>query len=369
MEAPRTAVHVARAQLAVVAAIVIAGLVGGVGIQLELWAPGPAWSIERYTAMLGVHGLLAFAVGAPVLAGSFGYVAVTAWLGVRRVVAPAIAWVGLGLWALGVGAIVVLLVRTTGRGDPGWTFATPTTVEPGPGVIARALGPLACAAATLVFALHLGAQIAPVWRAARPGPRAAAAAFALVLAAAALAALADACGLAATGGIARVLTVGAALLLACAAVARDVRDRTVLAFVALGVVPMFAVAQLSRWVGGASDVHLTDTYFAVGTYHALAAVIAFACLAAVHAWAAPLVGRVPQPVVAAIGAVACCAGMLLHVYASLRLGLGGMPRRYWDYEPPFAALHQLAGVGAAIAIGGLVLLTAAWLLTARRTAR
>ena len=63
--------------------------------------------------------------------------------------------------------------------------------------------------------------------------------------------------------------------------------------------------------------------------------------------------------IAWIGAIVLGAGTLLYVHASLRIGMSGMPRRYWDYDPAFASGHMLAGVGAGISIVGLVVLAVA----------
>jgi heme/copper-type cytochrome/quinol oxidase subunit 1 len=349
MEAPRTAVYLARVQLAVVAGMAIVGLAGGIGMQLELWAPGPAWSSEHYARMFDLHGLLAFAIGAPVLAGSFGYVAIAELCAARRVAEPALAWIAFGLWAIGVGAIVIVLVIAS-RGDDAsaWTLYTPYQIDTAGSVAngARTLAPFAFGAASVVFALHLGLMLARAWRDTAPAKRAVATVFVLAIAAAAFMPV-----------LAALL---AALVLAGLALARDVRPWSVLALVGLGVVPMFGLYMLATSVGRATDLHVHDTYVVVGGYHALAACIAFASLAALHAWGAALLGRVPQTALAVVGAITCAAGMLLHIYASLHLGLRGMPRRYWDYDPQFTTGHQLAGIGAAAVVAGLVLLAVAW---------
>jgi cytochrome c oxidase subunit 1 len=65
---------------------------------------------------------------------------------------------------------------------------------------------------------------------------------------------------------------------------------------------------------------------------------------------------------ARVGAGVASAGTLLHIGASLRAGMRGMPRRYYDYDPDFRAGHMLAGIATAVALFGIALLAVAWLV-------
>jgi heme/copper-type cytochrome/quinol oxidase subunit 1 len=145
--------------------------------------------------------------------------------------------------------------------------------------------------------------------------------------------------------------------------ARGSANRTVVAFVMFGCAPAIlgdaVIASIGDFVD--HDIYLFDTYYTVGEHHVRAAIIALAALAALHAWAAPLLHRIPRPGLASAAGVVCSAGMLLHVAATVRLGTRGMPRRYFDYDPAFTGGHQLAGIGAAIVVAGLALLAIAWL--------
>jgi heme/copper-type cytochrome/quinol oxidase subunit 1 len=99
---------VAAVHLAVVAAVVAIGIAAGVAIQLELWSPGALWTQVGYTRAFTIHGLSSFAIAAPALAGCAGYVAVARLVGRERVSVPALSWIGLALWLVGLGACVVL---------------------------------------------------------------------------------------------------------------------------------------------------------------------------------------------------------------------------------------------------------------------
>jgi len=387
---------VARIHLALAALVVVAGLIGGVAMQLELWQPGGAWSADQYSRMLGVHGLLWIALGAPALAGCFGRAAIVRLLGARCALGP-IAWVGLALWVIGLVATIVALPRQV---DTGWTLYTPYQEDMATSFdVGRVIGPIALAAAGLAHAVHLGAAIARA-RDVAPAKLALAAALVIAIAVACLGALVGVCSLApspafvqAATGLTAVVLVTAALdterpLLALIAIACAAAwaftplrvlgvgvagiwialamiggaRRPVAALVVLGIAPVMLVQIGARVLLEltSDDSFLHDTHFEVGAHHSLGAIVAFAGLVALHAWGSMLVRRIPHAVIAWIGAGVLGAGTLLHVYASLRIGLRGMPRRYWDYDPEFASGHMLSGVGAAIAIGGLVLLAVAW---------
>lgn len=397
---PRTAVYVARVHLALAAVVVVAGLIGGIALQQELWEPGGAGTGHRYARMLGMHSLLAIAIAVPTLAGCFGYLVVAELVGARRVIAPAVAWVGVGLWTIGLVATVVSLARPAA--ETGWTFYTPETIAPA-FPIGRALGPLAFAAAGLVYAGHLGSVIVAAVRSAPPANLVVTAAFVGALVLACLASLRELFAIAPPMPSVLAATTFAALVLATAALARGVSRgphalvaviavasaavwsftslrvagvatigiwiwlvalggfrRPVVAFVLLGMAPAILVHGVAGGIAYLTrDMHLHDTYFDVGRDHLLGAAVAFAGLAAVHAWSGPI-GRIPHAIVAALGAISCSAGMLLHVSAALRLGASGMPRRYWDYDPAFTAGQQHAGFGAALVMVGVVLLVVAW---------
>jgi cytochrome c oxidase subunit I len=413
---PKLAIHVARAQLITVAVIALAGLAAGIGLQLELWAPGATWSAERYRQLLGLHATLAVAVGAPVLAGSFGYVAVTELVGARRVVAPALAWIGLALWW--IGAITMIAAAVGSSNDTGWTLYTPYH-EPSKSDQLAVLAPIALALAGLVYTLHLAIVTITQLRTLTLVRGALAWVLVLALGAASAFALIDALSqLVATYRDAGALLIGdglasssapsvstatgvAALVLATAALARGVTRGAhqlvtliaLAAVVAWSIAPPLGIVAVALWVplaiwGGLRPVaaltvlgvasslvvallarhllvdesFLHDTHVAVAQEHLIAAMIALAALAALHAWGDAIVGRPPHAVVAWIGAIATSAGVALHASASIRLGASGMPRRYWDYEPSLAGGHQLAGLGVALVVVGLVTLAIAWLV-------
>lgn len=391
-----TARYLARAQLIAAGVALLIGVVGGVAMQLELLAPGPLWTAERYGWMLGLHAVGTVAIGASSLAALAGYHAVARLVGAARLPWPVLAWVGFGAWAIGLAC--VLGAALLPPADTGWTLYAPDAVggdSTRPLVVV--IGPLALAASSVIYAFHLGIVIAK----ARPAPLAAALAAVLVvvLAGAGIAAGADAFA-AAPGGVAAKLGTGFALMLATIALAGDAPAHRALVAVGMGLaiawgaLPMLVIALglAGIWIalaitGGfgrpvvacvvfgcapalmlhgiagiyasGEDVFLHDTHFVVGTLHLVAAALGFAALAALHAWAG---ARAPNRLAVWIGVGLASSGVVFHAWASLRVGARGMPRRYWDYDPELTGGHALVAAGAALAIAGGVVLILAWLV-------
>jgi hypothetical protein len=306
-----------------------------------------------------------------------------------------------------IGAVATWM--SLGSRDTDWSFYTPTGTELGPPGIVRWFGPLLLAIAGLLYAGHLAAIIVRAIGSAGREKLAIALAFVLAIAFACTMGLLDVISardpffaptfapyaLAATTAAALVLATAAlvgerGLTLALLAIAGATLwafvpffvlglgvlglwialamlggfRRPAGAFVVFGAGPAIAVLSLARVLSSATDVHLHDTHYQVGTYHLVGAITVFGGLAALHAW--PVFRRGAHLILVWIGAITCSAGMLLHAAATLRLGTSGMPRRYWDYEPSFTEAHRIAGVGALILVGGLLVLGIAWLVGDRR---
>jgi cytochrome c oxidase subunit 1 len=414
---PRTAVWIARTQLAAVALVVIAAAIGGLALQLELWSPGPLWTRDAYGSMLNVHGLALLAVGAPALAGCFGYVAVVRLVDAKRIPAPALAWIAFALWA--IGAIAAAYVAGRGE-DAGWTFYTPYSMAEQRSRLPELVGPIALAGAGALYAMHLGTVVVGALRTTTPANLATAALLVMAVGIASLASLVDAIFVArialedaaimglsaphsfADGWVTHGTRAAAAILatttiagprgkaLASIAIGLGVAwalhpmlllglgligiwislaivngfARPSVAFVVFGCAPAVATLAVSG-LFASSEVHLHDTHFEVGGHHVIGMIVAGAYLAALHAWSEVL-GRAPHAIMVWAGAAVANAGLLLHVFAMMYSGLRGMPRRYWDYDPAFVDGHRLAAIGAGVAIAGLLVIAIAWLVGARR---
>ncbi len=395
MRPPPTASYLARAQLAAAALVVLIGVVGGILMQVELAAPGAKWSMGFYNRMLGVHGLIVLAIGAAPFAGVLGYLAVTRLIGATRVPAPAIAWVGFGAWVIGlaftIGAVLIV------SNDTGWTMYTPASLETPSIPLIIQIGPVLMSGAALIYAVHLAVIIATLGRADRlqlaiacgiviaiagggilglrsaflkddaPYPVAFAAAIAVMFATVGLGGPRKSQQILVAIGVLLGCLWGAmpnaltGLALSGIWIALAIAGgfaRPAVAFVVFGCAPAIVLSGLAA--GVSSDVHLHDTYFAVAQVHLRGAALGFAAFAGIHAW--PVLPRVPNTVLAWIGACVCSAGSILHVYAQLVIGQRGMPRRYWDYDPSYAGGFQLSIVGTVVLIVGVIVLAIAWLV-------
>ena len=134
-------------------------------------------------------------------------------------------------------------------------------------------------------------------------------------------------------------------------------------------VPMlFSLGFVSNFIiGGVTGVFLASipvdrvlhaTYYVVGHFHYIVmGAIAFALLGAVYYWFPLVTGRMYQRKLGLIHFWLSFIGTNITFFAMILLGYGGMPRRYAEYLPQFAPLHQAASVGAfLIFIGGVVFL-------------
>ena len=339
---PRPAALIARAHLAIVVLLAIAGIAGGVGMHLELWTPGAFGTPERYEHLLRLHGTLAFAFSAPALLGSFGHAVVLAGRA-ERLRVPLLGWLGVACFAVATCGLVAMVI-----GEPP---ALPSFETP----IGLRLVEVGFPIAGLVTGVHVLAQVPRV----AIGRSSVAIGFVLAAMTACVASLAG-------HDQAQQATLLAAVALGAAVVMREGWHRPGTWF-ALAAIPHVLLVVYAELVLREADVYLHDTYSAVGRYHAHAAVLVLAALAALHCWAEPLVGRRPRPRIVLAGlAIATLSGMAHHI-ALLRLGSSGMPRRYWDYDPVFESMHQVAAVEAIVALVGVATIAVGWLI--RATAR
>jgi cytochrome c oxidase subunit 1 len=120
---------------------------------------------------------------------------------------------------------------------------------------------------------------------------------------------------------------------------------------ALSFILLFTIGGLTGLFLGilSVDVHLHDTYFVVAHFHYVmmgSTLVAF--LGALHYWFPKMSGKMYPERLGQICSIGVFVGFNLTFLPQFVMGARGMPRRYWDYDPEFTAMHQLSTLGAFI---------------------
>ena len=103
----------------------------------------------------------------------------------------------------------------------------------------------------------------------------------------------------------------------------------------------------------AVDVFYHDTYFVVAHFHyTIQGGAVIGLIAALHFWFPKMSGKMYNVVCANIAWFLIVVGFNMTFLPQFKLGMMGMPRRYYDYPPEFEYLHYISTIGAFInAIG------------------
>jgi len=129
-------------------------------------------------------------------------------------------------------------------------------------------------------------------------------------------------------------------------------------FWAISFIFVFMVGGLSGLILGslATNVHVHDTHFVVAHFHFIVfGGTGFSFMAALHYWYPKMFGRMYEQSWANIGLVTFFAGFLTLYLPMFRLGMMGMPRRYYDYLPEFHGWNILSSLGAILMIAGALI--------------
>ncbi len=121
----------------------------------------------------------------------------------------------------------------------------------------------------------------------------------------------------------------------------------------------------------AVDVYYHDTYFVVAHFHyTIQGGAVIGLMAALYFWFPKMTGKMYNDTVGKIAWVFVFVGFNLTFLPQFKLGMMGMPRRYFDYLPEFESLHTVSTYGAFLNAFGytfaLVNLLYAWIFSKRK---
>ncbi|OGO33650.1 MAG: cytochrome C oxidase subunit I [Chloroflexi bacterium RBG_16_54_18] len=128
----------------------------------------------------------------------------------------------------------------------------------------------------------------------------------------------------------------------------------------LGAISIFLLGGLSGPPNAtvATDLHLTDTYFIVGHFHAtMFGGYVFPFFAAIYYWFPKMTGRVYNEAMGKVHFWMMLLGFYVQSLGQMQIGLLGMRRRIADYDPALGITfqHQLITIaGYVIALGVLI---------------
>jgi cytochrome c oxidase subunit I len=130
---------------------------------------------------------------------------------------------------------------------------------------------------------------------------------------------------------------------------------------ALSFIFLFSIGGLTGLFLGAlsPNVHLHNTYFVVAHFHyVIFGGMGFGLFAAFHYWFPKMTGKMYNKFVSVVAWLILFVGFNIFYFPMFILGWQGMPRRYSDYLPQYADLHQIANIGSFIMVAGLLLMAA-----------
>lgn len=121
----------------------------------------------------------------------------------------------------------------------------------------------------------------------------------------------------------------------------------------------------------AVDVYYHDTYFVVAHFHyTIQGGAVIGLMAALYFWFPKMTGKMYNDTVGKIAWVFVFVGFNLTFLPQFKLGMMGMPRRYFDYLPEFESMHTLSTYGAYVNAFGytfaLLNLLYAWIFSKQK---
>ncbi len=117
---------------------------------------------------------------------------------------------------------------------------------------------------------------------------------------------------------------------------------------AMTAIAVFLVGGLTGIPNGIipADLHITDTYWVVAHFHAtLFGGFVFPAMAAIYYWFPKVTGKLLDERLGKAHWAAMSVGFFLSYLPYFWMGLNGMRRRVYDYDPKFEPMHLAATIG------------------------
>lgn len=127
---------------------------------------------------------------------------------------------------------------------------------------------------------------------------------------------------------------------------------------AVGFITLFVIGGVTGIANGllAIDLHVHDTLWVVAHFHnVLSMAMTLVAFAGIYFWYPKFTGRMYSEGLAKVAFWIILVGSLLAFVPFYKLGLLGMPRRYWSYPAEFTDTYRLTVIGGYILVLGFLL--------------
>ncbi len=127
---------------------------------------------------------------------------------------------------------------------------------------------------------------------------------------------------------------------------------------ALGFISLFTIGGVTGIANGllGFDIHVHDTHWVVAHFHyVLALSMTMLCIGGVYFWFPKMTGRMYNENMGKLAFWITLLGSLVAFMPHFKLGLDGIPRRYWSIPEVYSSMMIISTIFSYIAIAGFIL--------------